>query len=139
MAPKTASQTAGDEPTPEDTRDFAPFTFEGRDVALYRPSSGQEYILLTILNLGDESATQAEQVRTVRTFGVMIGSLFLEPADLDFVLGTLARGGDIEPFVDLARQMAEHWAIADDEPANRAERRTRERQPARPVPARRSR
>lgn len=134
---RTASQTAAEQPDddePEqDDREHAPFDFEARKIALYRPSSGQEYILLTVLNLGDETASQMEKVNTVRTFGIMLQSLFVKPKDLDYVLGTLARGGEIEPFMDLARQMAEHWDIedpADAEDDNREERRARERRPA---------
>lgn len=112
-------------------RRSAPFTFNKREVTLYKPSTGQEYILLTVLNLADESASQDELLRTMRTFGVMLQSLFVESAELDFVMGTLARGGDVEPFIDLARQMAEHWSITEeDEPANREERRAAPRRPA---------
>ena len=132
---RTASQTAAedrDEPAP--ARESAPFDFERRKVALYKPTTGQEYILLTVLNLGDESASRMEKVNTVRTFGVMLQSLFVKPADLDYVLGTLARGGEIEPFIDMAKQMAEYWDIEDEaaEDENREERRARERRPAAP-------
>lgn len=139
MATRTASQTAAGPEEPEDERDSQSFTFGERDVVLYRPTTGQEYILLTLLNLGDDSASHMEKINTVRTFGVMIQSLFVEQRDLDHVLGTLARGGDIEQFADLARQMAEYWNIEDEPEAdNREERRAQVRRPAKKAaPARR--
>lgn len=132
---RAASQTAVDGPDEsddvDDSRESAPFTFGEREVALYKPTDGQEYILLTLLNLSDESATKLEQITTIRTFGVMLQSLFLKQNDLDFVLGTLARGGALDPFVDLARQMAEYWSIEEEAEAdNRTERRAAERRPA---------
>jgi hypothetical protein len=118
-----------------DERRSAPFDFEDRKVQLYEPSTGQSYILLTVLNLTDESATTMEQINTIRTFGVMLGSLFVEQADLNYVMGTMARGGDVEPFLDLARQMAEHWEI-EEPPQNREERRAAPRRAAAPRPGR---
>jgi hypothetical protein len=117
-------------------RRSAPFDFMDRQVQLYAPSTGQSYILLTVLNLTDESATTLEQINTIRTFGVMLGSLFVEQADLNYVMGTMARGGEVEPFLDLARQMAEHWEIEDPEPQNREERRAAPRRPAAARPGR---
>jgi hypothetical protein len=140
---RSASQTAVDEPDEseevDESRESAPFTFGEREVALYKPTDGQEYILLTLLNLGDESASKMEQITTIRTFGVMLSSLFLHQRDLDFVLGTLARGGEFEPFIDLARQMAEYWNLEEEAEAdNRAERRAAERRPVKKAaPARR--
>lgn len=117
-------------------RRTAPFTFLDRTVQLYEPTTGQSYILITTLNLNDESATNVEQINTMRTFGVMLSSLFVEQADQNYVIGTLARGGDIADFLDLARQMVEHWDIEDPEPENRAERRAAVRRPApKPVKA----
>lgn len=122
------SQAAAAADTP--TRRSAPFNFEDREIRLYAPSTGQSYILLTVLNLDDESATELEQINTVRTFGVMLGSLFVEQKDLNYVMGTMARGGEVEPFLDLARQMAEHWELDEPEPENREARRAAPRRPA---------
>jgi hypothetical protein len=114
-----------------DERRSAPFTFLDREVQLYEPSTGQSYILLTVLNLTDESATAMEQINTIRMFGVMLGSLFVDQGDLNHVMGTMARGGDVQDFLDLAGQMAQHWDIAEpDEPANREERRAAPRRAA---------
>lgn len=130
----TATSQAAAAQAPE--RRSATFTFLDRDVQLYEPSTGQSYILLTVLNLTDESATQLEQINTIRTFGVMLGSLFVEQNDLNYVMGTMARGGDVQDFLDLARQMAEHWEIEEPEPTNREGRRAAERRPAaKPVKA----
>lgn len=125
-----ATSQAAAAPASKDERRSAPFTFLDREVQLYEPSSGQSFILISVLNLSDESATTLEQINTIRTFGVMLGSLFVEQRDHDYVLGTLARGGDIADFLDLARQMTEHWEIEEPEPQNREERRAAPRRPA---------
>lgn len=117
-------------------RRSAPFTFLDREVQLYEPSTGQTYILLTVLNLTDDSASTMEQIHTVRTFGVMLGSLFVDQGDLNYVMGTMARGGDVQDFLDLAAQMAQHWEIEGPEPANREERRAAVRRPAAAKPGR---
>lgn len=121
-------------PPVADERDSAPFDFQDRKVTLLKPMPGQQLIMLNVLALADDGADVAEKVEIVLNFSTMLRSLFTEAAERSFVLGQLARGtADLEDYIDLARQMAEHWDIGEAEAANREERRTRERRPARPV------
>lgn len=135
MVTKTASQTAAPEPDPsdDDDRARAPFAFQQREIDLYEPMAGQRFILLQTIGVTDEGADSQEQLELVLGFATMLRSLFVSAADRQAVTGALARGdADLEDYFDLAKQMAEHWAI-ESEPATRADRRARERRPAKAV------
>lgn len=122
----------------ESARREAEFDFHDRQVTLMEPSEGQQLILIHVLTLTDEGADTNEKVEIVLNFSTMLRSLFADEAERGYVLGALARGvADLEDYIGLAKQMAEHWDIGEAEATNREERRARERRPAAPVRARR--
>lgn len=126
--------TTPPETTNETERPDAEFDFAGRGVKLLKPTDGQQFILITVLSLNDEGGSVREKLETVTNFGVMLSSLFVEDRDRAFVHGALARGGaELEDYVDLARQMSEHWGVGEETATNRTERRARERRPAQAV------
>lgn len=129
MAPPVAEDEA-DEGLENDGRPAADFTFQDREVTLYEPTDGQRFILVQTIGITDESADDQERMELALGFAAMLRSLFARPVERQYVTGALARGSaDIEDYFDLAKQMAEHWDV-ETAPANREERRARERRPA---------
>jgi hypothetical protein len=105
----------------QESRETGEFTFKDRKIELYRPSTGQMMVILTVLDLQDEEEVQ-EQVEMVLNFGTVIRKLFVDPDDRRWVLRGLADGTlELEDYMGLARDLVE--AYAPDEAANRAERR----------------
>lgn len=142
---RTASQAADTEGGPArvvattaDDRETAAFPFLDREVTLYEPTTGQRFILVQTIGIDDEGADTAEKVELALGFATMLRALFVEPEDRQYVTGALARGiAELDDYFQLARLMAEHWEV-EEAPANREERRTRERKPvAKAVPRRR--
>jgi hypothetical protein len=107
--------------TPDEGREFAEFTLKDRKIKLYRPSTGQMLVVLTIMDLQDEEEVQ-EQVEMVLNFGTVIRKLFVDPDDRRWVLRGLADDKiDLEDYFALSRELVEHWA--PEQANNRAERR----------------
>jgi hypothetical protein len=105
----------------QETRAVGEFALKGRKMNLYAPSSGQMMVVLTLLDLQDESEVQ-EQVEMVLNFGTVIRKLFVDPDDRRWVLRGLADNSfDLEDYMGLARDLVEEYA--PDQAANRAERR----------------
>jgi hypothetical protein len=115
----------------DDGRAYATFTFRDRGVKLMEPTKGQAFVLVQTLGITDEAADDQEKLELALGFAAMVRSLFLMPAERQFVTGALARGiAEIEDYFALGREMADHWDMADEPPAgNREERRSRERRP----------
>lgn len=116
---------------PGDGRDWAELTFQDRDVKMYRPTGGQEFVLLQTIGITDELSDDQEKLELALGFATMIRSLFVVPVERQYVTGALARGvAEIEDYFALAKEMAEHWGMEAEPPANnREERRARERRP----------
>lgn len=128
--------TMADTPPAEDARREAEFDFLDHRIKLLEPTDGQQFIMLQLLALTDTGGSLREKVELITNFGTMLGSLFVDEDQRVTVHGALARGvADLEDYVDLARQMSEHWDVGEEMANNRAERRSRERQPAKAVRA----
>lgn len=112
-------------------RPWARFTFRDRSVVMLQPTKGQEFVLLQTLGITDELADDQEKMELALGFATMIRALHPIAADRQYVTGALARGvAEIEDYFELAREMAEHWGMETEAPANnRQERRARERRP----------
>lgn len=126
-----ADETDEPEGVTADGRAWASFDFKGQPVKLLEPTSGQSFILVQTIGITDESADNQERLELALGFAAMLRSLFLKPAERQFVTGALARGkAEIEDYFALAREMSERWGV-EGEPRtnNREERRTRERRP----------
>lgn len=105
----------------QEDRTVGEFTLKGRTMKLYAPTNGQLMVVLTLLDLQDESEVQ-EQVEMVLNFGTVIRKLFVDPDDRRWVLRGLADNSfDLEDYMGLARDLVEEYA--PDQAANRAERR----------------
>lgn len=137
-APQTAAEsTDGDEREPG--RAYDTFTFKDREIELYEPVAGQRFILLQTVGVTDEGASDVEKLELIIGFSQMLRALTVKQSDRMFMAGALARGtADLEDYFGLARQMADAWSI-EAAPANRAERRTPARRPAKAVPLARGR
>ena len=138
--PKTAAQTAADDRDgtagSAPARQSAPFTFIGREVQLYEPTAGQQFILMQTIGITDDDIDDQERLELALGFAQMLRSLFAEPDERRAVTASLARGdADLEDYFTLATDMAEHWGIEREAPAaNRQERRAATRRPvARPA------
>lgn len=135
MVTRTAPQTADEDgPARETDRASAPFQLGDRDVQLYEPTGAQRFILLQTISVADDAVPDEEKVELVLGFGQMLRALFVEAADRQYATTLLARADiEIEDYFQLAKDMAEHWAIEAGAPVNRQERRARERRPAKAV------
>lgn len=126
--------TMADAPPAETARSEAEFDFANHRIKLLEPTPGQQFIMVQMLALTDAGGGVREQVELITNFGTMLSSLFVEEGQRMIVYGALARGtAELEDYVDLARQMSEHWDVGEDTANNRVERRSRERQPAKAV------
>lgn len=104
-----------------DNRETGAFTVADRKIVLYAPSTGQQLVIMTLLDLEDEQDMQ-QQVEMVLNFGTVIRTLFTDPDDRRWVLRGLADNTvTIEQYMDLARDILEEFA--PEQAANRAERR----------------
>lgn len=132
--PENEPTVAVDEPE-DDGREFQTFTFRDRDdIELYEPTAGQQFILMQTLSVGDDGASIEEKVELTLGFATMLRALFRRTEQRTYVTLALARGqAELEDYFDLAKQMAEAWAI--EEPAPQVgQRRAAPRKPvARPV------
>jgi hypothetical protein len=119
----------------DDGREFATFTFQGRDdIELYEPTTGQRFILMQTLSIADEGSDTAEKVELALGFSTMLRALFRRPEQRTFVTGALARGhAELEDYFDLAKQMAEAWEIEEPAPQTGPRRAAPRKPAARPV------
>lgn len=105
----------------QEKRETAEFVVQGRKIGLYRPSVGQMFVIITLIDLQDEP-DQSQQIEMVLNFGTVIRTLFEDEADRRWVLRGLADASvSIEAYMELARDIVNEWE--PEQAANRAERR----------------
>lgn len=91
------------------------FSIGERDVELTKPTSGQQFVILQMLDLQqlDQSDASDRQVMvdSCLNFGTVLRTCFVKPEDNQFVLRGMATGKlDLEDYFSLAQEMILRFA-----------------------------